>query len=158
MIIWVLVSSNWACFPQKEKKETVLIITKKESFKNYCPLRFPPLRDRFLFQWQISNFYNGGVISNWFLKKINCFLLFLVKKIPLLEYSMSTSIFWRSSWHQKNRSTAITLMTNWKVRQNPADTGRKLNVHKTFRRRPGRLLNVFCTFNLRPVPTENMAE
>ena len=35
----------------------------------------------------------------------------------------------------------------------PADTGRKLNVHKTFRRRPGRLLNVLCTFNLRPVST-----
>ena len=36
----------------------------------------------------------------------------------------------------------------------PVDTGRKLNVHKTFRRRPGRpgcLLNVLCTFNLRPV-------
>ena len=33
----------------------------------------------------------------------------------------------------------------------PAVTGRKLNVHKTFRRRPGRLLNVFCTFNLRHV-------
>ena len=33
------------------------------------------------------------------------------------------------------------------------DTGRKLNVHKTFRRRPGRLLNVLCTFNLRPVST-----
>ena len=32
------------------------------------------------------------------------------------------------------------------------DTGRKLNVHKTFRRRPGRLQNVLCTFNLRPVP------
>ena len=31
----------------------------------------------------------------------------------------------------------------------PVDTGRKLNVHKTFRRRPGRLLNVLCTFNLR---------
>ena len=30
---------------------------------------------------------------------------------------------------------------------NPVDTGRKLNVHKTFRRRPGRLLNVLCTFN-----------
>ena len=26
-----------------------------------------------------------------------------------------------------------------------------MNVHKTFRRRPGRLLNVLCTFNLRPV-------
>ena len=33
------------------------------------------------------------------------------------------------------------------------DTGRKLNVHKTFRRRPGRLLNEFCTFNLRTVST-----
>ena len=35
----------------------------------------------------------------------------------------------------------------------PVDTGCKLNVHKAFRRRPGRLLNVLCTFNLRPVPT-----
>ena len=35
----------------------------------------------------------------------------------------------------------------------PVDTGRKLNVHKTFRRRPESLLNVLCTFNLRPVPT-----
>ena len=33
------------------------------------------------------------------------------------------------------------------------DTGRKLDVHKTFRRRPWRLLNVLCTFNLRPVST-----
>ena len=33
----------------------------------------------------------------------------------------------------------------------PVNTRRKLNVHKTFRRRPGRLLNFFCTFNLRPV-------
>ena len=33
------------------------------------------------------------------------------------------------------------------------DKGRKLNVHKTLRRRPGRLLNVLCTFNLRPVST-----
>ena len=35
----------------------------------------------------------------------------------------------------------------------PVDTRRKLNVHKTFRRRPGRLLNVLCTFNLLPVST-----
>ena len=33
------------------------------------------------------------------------------------------------------------------------DTGRKLYVHKTFRRRPGRLLNVLYTFNLRSVYT-----
>ena len=37
--------------------------------------------------------------------------------------------------------------------QLPVDTGRKLNVHKTFRRRPGRLLNVSCRFNLPPVST-----
>ena len=36
---------------------------------------------------------------------------------------------------------------------NPAETGRKFNVHKTFRRRPGRLLKVLCTLNLRPVST-----
>ena len=41
---------------------------------------------------------------------------------------------------------------------NPADTGRKLNVHKTFRRRPRRLQNVLCTFNLRPLPTGKYPE
>ena len=33
---------------------------------------------------------------------------------------------------------------------NPLDTGRKLNVHKTFRRRPGRLLNVSSIYILGP--------
>ena len=37
--------------------------------------------------------------------------------------------------------------------QLPVDTGRKLNVHKTFRRRPGLLLNVSYKFNLPPVST-----
>ena len=32
----------------------------------------------------------------------------------------------------------------------PVDAGRKLKVHKAFRRCPGRLLNVLCTFNLQP--------
>ena len=35
----------------------------------------------------------------------------------------------------------------------PVDTGRKFNVHKTFRRRPGRLMNVLYMLNLRPVST-----
>ena len=35
--------------------------------------------------------------------------------------------------------------------ETPVDTGDKLNEHKTFRIRPGRLLNVLCTFNFRPV-------
>ena len=37
------------------------------------------------------------------------------------------------------------------VTHSPVDTGCKLNVHKTFRRCPGRLLNVLCTFILPPV-------
>ena len=32
----------------------------------------------------------------------------------------------------------------------PLDTGRKVNVHKTFRRRLGHLLNVLYTLNVRP--------
>ena len=35
----------------------------------------------------------------------------------------------------------------------PVDTGHKLNVHKTFRRCPGRVLNALCMFNSRPVST-----
>ena len=36
--------------------------------------------------------------------------------------------------------------------------GGKLNVHKTFKRRPGRPLNVLCTFNLRPVSIGEISE
>ena len=41
-------------------------------------------------------------------------------------------------------------------RGTPLDTGRKLIVHKTFRRRPGHLLNVMFTFNLHPVARGNI--
>ena len=43
--------------------------------------------------------------------------------------------------------------THHKCHSYPVDTGRKLNVYMTFKRRPGRLLNVLCTFNLRHVST-----
>ena len=39
---------------------------------------------------------------------------------------------------------------------NPLDTERKLNVHKTFKRRPGHLLDVLYTFNLRPMSRGNV--
>ena len=42
------------------------------------------------------------------------------------------------------------------IKGTPVDTGRKMNVHKTFRRRPGRLLKVLCTFILRPVSTGSL--
>ena len=52
----------------------------------------------------------------------------------------------------KSILTKVRLL-DYYASSNPVDTGRKLNVHKTFRRCPGRLLNVLCTFNLRPVST-----
>ena len=48
------------------------------------------------------------------------------------------------------------LKSSWKLPYNPVDTGCKLKVHKTFRRRAGRLLNVLCTFNSCPVSTGNL--
>ena len=41
---------------------------------------------------------------------------------------------------------------------NPLGLRLKLNVHKTFRRRPERLLNVLCTFNLRLISRRNFFE
>ena len=50
---------------------------------------------------------------------------------------------------------SVSIVTEYISSYNSVDTGRKLNVNKTFRRRPRRLLNVLCTFNLRPVSTGN---
>ena len=49
----------------------------------------------------------------------------------------------------------VVNISEWKAtklrKHFPVDTWRRLNVDKTFRRRPERLLNVLCTFSLRPV-------
>ena len=45
------------------------------------------------------------------------------------------------------------VVSAWNTLDVPTDTGRKLNVHKTLRRRPERLLNVLRAFSLRPVST-----
>ena len=50
-------------------------------------------------------------------------------------------------------ASRILEKSHWKRSFYPVDTGRKLKVNKTFRRRTGRLLNVLCTFSLRPVST-----
>ena len=47
----------------------------------------------------------------------------------------------------------LTILKTSYILNYPVETGRKLNLHKTFRRLPGRLLNVLCTFNLHPVST-----
>ena len=50
--------------------------------------------------------------------------------------------------NQQNIHTTLTILNVI-----PVDRGRKLNVHKIFRRRPGPLLNVLCAFNLHHVST-----
>ena len=56
---------------------------------------------------------------------------------------------WLDVWCASNLRVFMKLLGAF-----PKDTGRKLNVHKTFRRRRGRLLDVLCTFHLRSVSTE----
>ena len=56
-------------------------------------------------------------------------------------------------WGMNFRISSIILSCGLGSFPIPVDTGRKLNVHETFRRSPGRLLNVLCTFNLSPAST-----
>ena len=58
------------------------------------------------------------------------------------------------TWKSKrlsNESIEPPATSDCSLNSSPADTRRKLNVHKTFRRHPGHLLNVVRTFSLRPV-------
>ena len=68
-----------------------------------------------------------------------CFLEIFMKK--------NFSNFWQLFLELFNHSWIFICVNTY-----PLDTGRKLNVHKMFIWRPGRLLNVICTFNLHPVP------
>ena len=77
----------------------------------------------------------GGIVLDYWFKDMNCFKPFLV--------ILNSQLFW-NCFQKYDRLLFIS---------NPIDAGRKLNIHKTFRRRPGRLLNVLCTFNVRPVST-----
>ena len=62
---------------------------------------------------------------------------------------------WFSDVFTKYRDGKLTQNGLMDMKENfslfPLDTGNKSNVHKTFRRCPGRLLTVLCTFNLRLV-------
>ena len=78
------------------------------------------------------------------------------KLIVTLEASMTPT------WCFDQELKVIRIRKIWRSEKKkiiiPLDTGHKLNVHKTFRRRPGRLLNVLCTFSLRPVSTATLKE
>ena len=71
--------------------------------------------------------------------KANIFVLIKTSWRCLQDVFIKTYVCWE--WYQITQSITNILV----------DTGRKLNVHKTLRRRPRRLLNVLRTFNLRPM-------
>ena len=73
-----------------------------------------------------------------------------------LKSSTASTEFSKSSWSIQTEFIDLVNWTgeklNWpEYEMIPVDTGRKLNVHKKFSRRPGRLLNALGTFNLCPV-------
>ena len=54
-------------------------------------------------------------------------------------------------------NSILELKSNKQTHDSPLETGRKVNVHNTSKRRLQRLLNVTCKFNLRPVSREEMS-
>ena len=77
------------------------------------------------------------------------------KKVPraqILEYSLHHS---HSSVSKTFFQFAIPKKT---IANTLVDTGRKLNVIRTFKRHPERRLNVLCTVTFRPVSKGNWLE
>ena len=79
-------------------------------------------------------------------------LFFWQPQKPSSEENQNSKIFWIT------KKCEIFFLVNFYIftvlgLNNPIDAGHKLNVHMTFRRRPGNLLNFLCTFNLRPIST-----
>ena len=68
---------------------------------------------------------------------------------------MPKSVIWSYSFEslKKVRTSTRVAENSNNNRLFSVDTGRKLNVHNTFRRHPERLLNVLHTLNLHPVST-----
>ena len=110
-----------------------------------------------LFQQWITS--NSQLTSNNLFKYRRCLKNFF-RKARELYYEVEHGIISLYSYFAINQRHYFKKMYFYKSSIYniiiPVDTGRKLNVHKTFRRRLGRLLNVLCTFNLRPVSTRRI--
>ena len=83
----------------------------------------------------------------WVVKKrLTTTRVLLTQQILLFEHCIENNLRLIFVWCIARFGTICIILKTWKT-PIPVDTGRKLNVHKTFRRHPGRLLNVLCTFN-----------
>ena len=76
----------------------------------------------------------------------------ILSQVANLHYSKCSTVDLMLAINLSRISFLLTFMID------QIETERKLNVHKTFRRRPGRLLSALCTFNLRPVSTGFMID
>ena len=79
-----------------------------------------------------ANFTRKHRLWSLFLKKFCAWRPFLTEPLP---------------WMLLKRQTTLQSWNIFSYFDCPVDTGRKLNVYKTFRRRQGCLLNVSYTFN-----------
>ena len=104
--------------------------------------------------------------SGWLLLTVQ-FSIINIRKCSILHHFIFNSLkqlLFSKNYEKlsngKNHSNTFMII-NWlkfiASTKNPVKP-RKLNVHKTFRRRPGRLVNVLCTFNLRPGSTGNLKD
>ena len=92
-----------------------------------------------------------STFSTYFSKKIfSAFCVLFFFCLFCFDFDVTFGDFLGLSPSKKN--CVIFLIENplkmMKNASHPVDKGRKLNVHKTFTRRPGRLLKVLCTFNV----------
>ena len=80
------------------------------------------------------------------------------KATPLKVYERDIQIL---NHLKASLENVLTQILKSQISYNPVDTGRKLNLHKTFRRRPELTQDVrktswtLCTFNLHPVSAGN---
>ena len=97
----------------------------------------------------------GGTRSGVFWPKACCWLVGVEGycwECFYPRYLVPRTVIFQLEYLQFFSSATVGFSQCW---HSPVDTGRKLNVHKTFRRRPGRFLNVLCTINLSPRSTGN---
>ena len=80
-------------------------------------------------------------------KPVDGFNLFIKYKYPFFRLKKYNLLFKVTSLLSYANSEEY--LRPYQTSMIPIDAGRKLNVHKTLRRRPARLLNVLCTFGLR---------
>ena len=87
-------------------------------------------------------------ISKNLISTLWCFCQVIFYWIKLVEKTITLTKMCFDSLFSNSLAATVKKILMISPKPNfPVDTGRKLNVHETFRKSPGRLLNVLCTSN-----------